>query len=197
MSLPTSGDRSPQENRDRDVENLLGQFLVASFQANKLSELIRERFLGFPKKDIRLIIPGDPPLSVSVRIEPYVVQEQRDQEFQHKVKSGKKFVTVIALAESPPLEVSSPEEEEVGEGREGEENVAKIRSTVDEAFTGLFKWWKHYGRQTGGDYYLKLDEWKAKVSILDSQDAVNNTQEFIRSLDALEAKRKEHIIGSP
>lgn|SRR5487761_220975 len=187
MSSPTSVDHSqPPENRDRDAENLLGQFLVASFQANKLSELIREKFRGFQKKDIRLIIPGNPPLFVIVRIEPYVAKEEF---LQRKVKParGKDFVTAVVLVESPPLEVSDDEEKE--------DSVPNLQNAVEEAFAGLLKYWKNYGRQRTD--YLKLDEWKVKVSMLNSQDALNNTQEFVRSLNALEAKRKGNVIGSP
>lgn len=187
MSSPTSVDHSqPPESRDRDAENLLGQFLVASFQANKLSDLIREKLRGFQKKDIRLLIPGDPPLSVVVRIEPYVAQEEI---LQRKVKptKGKDFVTSVVLVESPPLEVSRDEEEE--------DSVLKLQNAVEEAFAAFLKYWKNYGIQRTG--YLRIDEWKFKVSMLNSQDALTNTQEFMRSLDALEAKRKGNIIGSP
>jgi hypothetical protein len=189
MSSPTSVDRSqPPENRDRDAENLLGQFLVASFQANKLSELLKEKMIGLPKKDIRLIVPGNPPLSVTVRIEPY---REAQGDFLRKVKSTseKEFVTVVALVESPPLELSK------APGVGHEESTTRLEGAVQDAFVGLFRWWKNYGRQSPD--YLKLDEWKTKVSILNSQDAVENTEEFVRSLDALEAKRKGHVIGSP
>ncbi len=172
------------ENRDKDLENLLGQFLVASFQSSKLSEMIRERFRGFGK-DIRLILPGNPPLSVSVRIEPYSSPPISKQEEIPRGKSSKDFVTVVALAESPPLEVP-----------EGNRQViSETQNAVEEAFAGLFRYWKEYRRQ-GADY-LKLDEWRVKVSIITSADASTSTEEFITSMNALEAKRKGHIIGSP
>ena len=185
--MSASVDRSPQENRDRDVENLLGQFLVASFQTQKLSDLIRERFRGFAK-DIRLIIPGNPPLSVSMRIEPYSPPVNlQEKEYQ---KSPEKFVSALVLAESPPIEIKT------GMGRQERlESADKIQSTIEEAFAGLFKWWRNYPRPDADR--LKLGEWKVKVSVLNSQDAFNSAQEFIRSLEALEAKRKGHVIGSP
>ncbi len=145
--------------------------------------MIRERFRGFGK-DMRLIIPGSPPLSVSVRIEPYIAQVMKQEEIPRD-RSPKDYITVIALAESPPLEVLDG----------NKQAVADTQSAVEEAFAGLFRYWKEYRRQ-GADY-LKLDEWRVKVSIVTSSDAATSTEDFVTSLNALEAKRKGHVIGSP
>lgn len=161
------------ENRDRELENLLGQFLVASFQSDKLAELIYEKmsFRSSPK-EIRMFLSGTlgsrPPLLVTIRIEPYNPQPQNHED---KSKGSLKIVCVL---ESPPLEIPP----------------ARAKSDFENIVEGSFRWWSSQGQYE----HLSLDEWKISTVALNSSDS-KQVKEVYRILQALEAKRKGEIGG--
>lgn len=64
-----------EQRRDRELENLLGQFLVASFQSDKLAEMIFDRLPFSSSKEVKVILPkkgaARQPLLLTVRVEPF------------------------------------------------------------------------------------------------------------------------------
>ena len=170
---------SEGENRERDLENLLGQFLVASFQSNKLAEMIHERFSfrGRAAKEMKLLLPssaaGKSPLLVTLRIEPAEAAMLK----QKKREEQKGMSRIISVMESPPL----PSEESL-----------QLKGRLEEILDRSFSWWRSQGVYAD----LKFDDWDSRVSLIDSQDS-KEADEMHRILDALEAKRKGEEVASP
>jgi hypothetical protein len=167
------------ETRERDLENLLGQFLVASFQSNKLAEMIYERFSfrGRAVREMKLLLPsstqGRNPLMVTMRIEPYaepVVKGRKDE----RQKGTSRLVT---LMESPPLP---------------SQNSNQLKGRLEDILEGSFSWWTSQGTYNS----LRLEDWTVRVSVIDSKDS-NDAGEMHRILDALEAKRIGDEVASP
>jgi hypothetical protein len=97
--------------RDRELENLLGQFLVASYQSDKLAELIYERASRTGVHTMRLIIEAPPsgplhrpPYLVTITIEPY-----RPEERPKEIPEGARIL--FGYVYTPPLSVTSTDEE--------------------------------------------------------------------------------------
>ncbi|MEM0288058.1 MAG: hypothetical protein QXG05_07835 [Nitrososphaerota archaeon] len=143
---------SGTENRDRELENLMGQFLVASFQSSKLADMIYERFsFRSTPKELRLVLTNSlsesnrPPLLLTIRIE-QLTQHVPKPEIP---KSGQ--YRIIGIFESPPLDLSDVKE-----------SVAQ----VEEMFAGSLRWWSNQGMYSD----LKLSEWKSFVSALKTDE---------------------------
>lgn len=193
--------------RDGELENLLGQFLVASFQTDKLAELIYEKlsFRGRPK-EIRILIPsspssssssfnspgrfgqtstgrgggsgsGRPPLVLTLRIEPYNPAQPYAEKEPVKLAEG--ALKIICVLESPTLDFSS--------SGTGEPEVA-----IEDMLAGSFSWWNSQGQHRE----LKLDEWKISTSILNAKDG-EQASEVYQILDTLAAKRSGEQSASP
>lgn len=56
------------EEADQELRNLLGQYLVASFQRQKLAEMIAHRVSGYGRKEVRFFIELEGKAPVEVRI---------------------------------------------------------------------------------------------------------------------------------
>jgi hypothetical protein len=171
-------DRMSQgENRDRELENILGQFLVASYQSSKLAEYIYDKlsFRGRPR-EIRLLVTDSlggskrAPLLVTIRIEQYV--PATTQEPQMEQAGACKIITVL---ESPPL--NTPD-------------ASSLQAEVENLLRGGLRWWAGQDQYT----HLKLDQWRTRVSLIDAHDTAD-TNEVYRVLEALEAKRKGEMAS--
>jgi len=178
---------SNEGQRDRDIENLLGQFLVASFQTDKLGELIYER-MGFrhSSKEISFLIPARektrPPMMVTVKIEPYnrvqSVKPEEEGDRESGEESSKEAVKVMCILESPELEV------------EGE----KAKNDVEEVIGGSFQWQSTQGHHYGYHYgHLRLQDWKISTFALNKEDS-GQTETAYRTLMALDEKRKGGVL---
>jgi hypothetical protein len=188
--------------RDRELENLVGQFLVASFQTDKLAELIYEKlsFRGRPK-EFRLFIPpapaldstmqgrfgvpaGRPPLLVTLRIEPYAPPPAAN----NNGESGKReegeaaSCKIFTVLESPALDISSRDLK----------GALAPELQVEEMLEGSFSWWHSQDRYRG----LKLNEWRVSTSMIDALDD-ERSKEIYRILDALAAKRAGEQTAGP
>lgn len=164
---------SAAESRDRELENLMGQFMVASFQSDKLAEMIYERmsFRGSAKEVRMLLSAGErkrPPMLVTVRIEPFSPAKE-----EAKLKGACKVMGVI---ESPPLESSAS---------------SKALNDAEEILAGSLMWW----RSQGSYDYLKLEDWRSQVAVIDAADA-RRSKDVYRILQALDAKRRGSV-GAP
>jgi len=72
------------------------------------------------------------------------------------------------------------------------ESPTQLKSEVEEILNGSFSWWRSQGMYN----HLKLDEWSAHISLINSEDD-KDVSEMYRVLDALEAKRKGEQVASP
>lgn len=155
--------------RDGELENLLGQFLVASFQGDKLAEMISERLLFSGSKEIRMVIPqkgtARQPLLLTLRVEPFTAAAQRVEEHAGPLKA-------MCVLESPNLEMTPTE----------------ARDRIHEVMEGSMQWWMRQG--TFGA--LRLADWRVNVSVIDSKDSRKVSQVY-SLLGNLEAKRKGEI----
>jgi hypothetical protein len=161
---------SPEEEqkRDRELENLLGQFLVASFQSDKLAEMISDRLPFSSSKEVKIVLPqrgaSRHPMLMTVRVEPYAgpSQAKRDEESEGPVKA-------MCVLESPGLELGP----------------ALTRERIQEIVESSMRWWMQQGIY--GD--LKLERWKVNVSMIDNRDS-RRVSQIYTLLGNLEAKRK-------
>jgi mannose/fructose/N-acetylgalactosamine-specific phosphotransferase system component IIB len=157
------------EERDRELENLLGQFLVASFQSEKLAELITEKlsFRNTPK-EMRMILRSStssrPPLLVTLRVEPY---RPRREDFEKKEQGSYK---ILCILESPELNIS----------------VAKAKNDVESIMQGSFEWWSGQGQYS----HLKLDDWVISTVAVSSETS-SQIKEIYRIVHSIEARRKQ------
>jgi hypothetical protein len=171
---------TPQgEARERDLENLLGQFLVASFQSNKLAEMIYERFSfrGRAAREMKLLLPGGTPgrspLMITMRIEPYADQVAKGRKDERQKGTSR----IVTLMESPPLP---------------SENSKQLKGRLEDILEGSFSWWTSQGTYNS----LRLEDWTVRVSVIDSRDS-KDADEMNRILDVLEAKRMGDEVASP
>jgi hypothetical protein len=161
------------EYRDRELENLLGQFLVASFQSDKLAELIYDR-LRFRNtaKEMKILLTSSftsrPPLLVTIRVEPYNPLPQE------KEVAEQEALRAFCVLESPALHVSP----------------ADVKNEIEEIVAGSLRWWSSQGHH----HYLKLDEWRTSIYLITSRDH-KEAREIHRILQALESKRKGEASG--
>jgi len=161
---------SAEEQRDRELENILGQFLVASFQSEKLAEMIYEKLSFRPSREIKFYLPGRQglrvPYLITIKIEPFPSQQLKKEE----LRPGS--VKALCILESPSLDV----------------DVSVLREGILEIVNGSLEWWMHQGTHRD----LKLADWKTNVAIIDSKDS-KRLATFYASLNKLEAKRKGEI----
>ena len=159
------------ELRDRELENILGQFLVSSYQRDKLAEMVYEKLAFRGSREVSFIIPSrsgsSQPLSVTIKVEPYGGGRARDKE----VKTG--AIKAACFLESPDLDLS-PE---------------MLRKGIEDVVEGSFEWWM----QQGAAAHLKLEGWKVNVSIIESKDSRKLTGVY-KILGNLEASRKGQAI---
>lgn len=158
---------SADEQRDRELENILGQFLVASFQSDKLAEMILEKLSFRPSREIKFFLSSKQglrtPYLVTIKIEPFSVQQVKKEE----IRSGS--VKAICILESPALDLDS----------------SMLRESIAEIVNGSLEWWNHQGTHRD----LKLAEWRTSVAIISAKDS-NRLTSLYASLNKLEAKRK-------
>lgn len=91
-----------EQRRDKELENLLGQFLVASFQSDKLAEMIYESLPFSSSKEVSLVLPqkdtSRQPLRLTIRVEPYPGKPPRREESVGPLNA-------ICVLESPSLDL--------------------------------------------------------------------------------------------
>lgn len=155
------------ENMDRELENLLGQFLEASFQSDKLAEMVYERVgFGNAPKEAKLLLQSAnssrPPMLVTIRIEPPPSFPIRREERTEGLKA-------FCVVETPSLDVK-PE---------------RLKYEIEEMMTGSLSWWNSQETQYS---HLKLGEWKTSVSVINSEDS-RSAQRVYGILGTLEEKR--------
>jgi hypothetical protein len=159
-----------ETRRDRELENLLGQFLVASFQSDKLSEMIHEKLPFGGSKEVRIALPNKglsrQSLVVSIKVEPYPAKSAKakgDEEGNLKA---------LCVLETPGLTM----------------DPSALRARIQEMLEGSLEWWMHDGAYKN----LHLEDWKLNVSVLDSKDSRRLSQVYTQ-LGNLEAKRKGEL----
>lgn len=159
------------ELRDRELENILGQFLVTSFQSDKLAEMVYQRLAFRDQREIKLIIPArggsKGPLALTIRVEPYGGPQPKSR--TRKVGA----VKAACFLESPDLDISP----------------SRLREGIHEVVEGSLQWWIQQG--THGD--LKLGEWKINTSVIGSEDS-RKLNGVYTLLGNLEARRKGEAI---
>lgn len=157
------------EERDRELENLLGQFLVASFQTDKLSELIHEK-LSFRNtvKEMRIVLRSSSvnrqPLLITVRVEPF---NARAEELEKRSLSGFK---ILCILESPELDI----------------NPSKAKNDIENMMQGSFEWWSGQSQYN----HLKLDEWTITTVALSSENS-HHIKELYRAVRSLETRKRQ------
>lgn len=152
------------EERDRELENLLGQFLVASFQSDKLAELITEKlsFRSAPK-EMRMILRSTtssrPPLLVTIRVEPF---RPKREDFE-RVEPGN--YKIFCILESPELSI----------------HPGRAKNDVESIMQGSFEWWSGQGQYS----HLKLDNWRISTVVagLESSSQVKEMHRIIRAME--------------
>ncbi len=157
-----------EQRRDRELENLLGQFLVASFQSDKLAELIYEKLPFGGAKEVRIALPqrgvSRQSLVVTLRVEPYPIKPPK--------KEAEGDLKALCVLETPSLNI----------------NPSALRSRIQDMVEGSLEWWIRDGTFRN----LSLEDWKLNVSVLDSKDARRLSQVYTL-LGTLEAKRKGEL----
>ncbi|MEM0120514.1 MAG: hypothetical protein QW514_06195 [Thermoprotei archaeon] len=156
-----------QTNRDKELENLVGQLLVTYFQSAKLGEMIHEKLRASGGvKELRTLIPnpdpGKQPLMVTIKIEP-------SNEFglaQEEAVPGTSKVYVVL--ESPPINVS---------------NLYEVKGEVEEIVEGSLNWWASQSNYS----WLRLSDWKARVFMLNAE-AGEDADDIYETLESLESK---------
>lgn len=161
---------SGEEQRDRELENILGQFLVATFQSDKLAEMILDKLSFRPNRELKIFLPAKgaarTPYLITVKIEPYPFQQAKKEE---RVEGA---VKAVGLLESPPLLM----------------DATKLRESINDMLGGSLEWWTHQGSHRE----LKLEDWKVNISIIDAKD-VKKLSSVYTLLGNLEARRKGEI----
>lgn len=156
-----------EQRRDRELENLLGQFLVASFQSDKLAEMIYEKVPFGGAKEVRIALPqkglSRQSLLVTIRVEPYPAKPAKSEEGNLKA---------LCVLESPGLNI----------------NPSALRSRIQEMVEESLEWWIRDGSYRN----LSLEDWRLNVSVLDSKDSRRLSQVYTL-LGNLEAKRKGEL----
>ena len=157
-----------EQRRDRELENLLGQFLVASFQSDKLAEMIHEKLPFGGSKEVRIALPNRglsrQSLVVSIRIDPYPAKPAKKEE-EGDLKA-------LCVLETPGINM----------------DPSALRSRIQELVEGSLEWWVRDGAYKN----LSLEDWKLNVSVLDSKDSRRLSQVYTL-LGNLEAKRKGEL----
>lgn len=157
-----------EQRRDRELENLLGQFLVASFQSDKLAELIYEKLPFGGPKEVRIALPrrglSRQSLVVTIRVEPQPAKPTRQEE-EGNVKA-------LCVLETPGLNV----------------DPSALRSRIQDMVEGSLEWWIRDGTYRN----LSLEDWRINVSVIDSKDSRRISQVYT-TLGNLEAKRKGEL----
>lgn len=157
-----------EQRRDRELENLLGQFLVASFQSDKLAELIHEKLPFGGSKEVRIALPNRglsrQSLVVSIRIERYPAKPAKKEE-EGDLKA-------LCVLETPGINM----------------DPSALRSRIQELVEGSLEWWVRDGAYKN----LSLEDWKLNVSVLDTKDSRRLSQMYTL-LGNLEAKRKGEL----
>ena len=157
------------EERDRELENLLGQFLVASFQSDKLVELITEKlsFRNTPK-EMRMILKSSSssrqPLLLTVRVEPY---RPRREDFE-KVEQGS--YKILCIVESPELSIP----------------ISKAKNDFESIMQGSFEWWSGQGQYS----HLKLDDWTISTVAINLENSAQ-IKELYRMIRSFEVRRRQ------
>ena len=158
-----------EQRRDRELENLLGQFLVASFQSDKLAEMIHEKLPFGGSKEVRIALPNRghsrQSLVVSIKVEPYPAKPAAKSEEAGDLKA-------LCVIETPGLNMDPP----------------ALRARIQEMMEGSLEWWMHDGAYKN----LHLEDWRLNVSVLDSKDSRRLSQVYTL-LGNLEAKRKGEL----
>jgi hypothetical protein len=159
-----------EQRRDRELENLLGQFLVASFQSDKLAELIHDKLPFGGSKEVRIALPNAGlsrhSLVVSIRVEPYPLKPAKAK------KEEEGDLKAVCVLETPGLGIGP----------------SALRARVQEILEGSLEWWI----RDGGYKNLSLEDWKLNVSVLDNKDSRRLSQVYTL-LGNLEAKRKGEL----
>lgn len=163
--------------RDRELENILGQLLVSSYQSDKLAEMTYEKMAYKGSREVSFIIPNrsgssSPPLAVTIRVEPYGERRAADQE-RGEQQAG--AIRAVCFLESPDLDLSPD----------------NLRRGIQDVVAGSFEWFKQQG--TGIARHLKLEDWNVNVSIIESKDSRKLTSVY-KLLGDLEASRKGQAI---
>lgn len=155
-----------EQRRDRELENLLGQFMVASFQSDKLAEMIYEKLPFGGSKEVRFVLPqrGLSPRSLVVTL-----KVEQSQAKPSKVERQSGDLKTLCVLESPSLEV----------------DPQALREKTREMLEGSLQWWIGEGSYRE----MKLDEWKVNVSVIESRDT-RRLSSMYTLLGNLEAKRK-------
>ena len=157
-----------EQRRDRELENILGQFLVASFQSDKLTEMIHEKLPFGGVKEVRIALPqkglSRQSLIVTIRVEPFPAKPVETE------KAGD--LKDLCVLESPSLNI----------------NPSALRSRIQEMVEGSLEWWIRDGTFRN----LSLEDWRLNVSVLDSKDSRRVSQVYTL-LGNLEAKRKGEL----
>jgi hypothetical protein len=158
-----------EQRRDRELENLLGQFLVASFQSDKLAEMIFDRLPFSSSKEVRVVLPkkgvARQPLLLTVRVEPFPTTMPEREEANGPLKA-------MCVLESPGLNLAP----------------TGARERVQELLDESMHWWIRQGTYEN----LRLDEWKVNVSVIDTKDS-RRLSSVYTLLGNLEAKRKGEL----
>jgi hypothetical protein len=158
-----------EQRRDRELENLLGQFLVASFQSDKLAEMIYEKMPYGGTKEVQVILPrggvGRQSLIVSIKVEPYLPKGVKKEEATGDVKG-------LCVLETPNLNI----------------NPTALRRRMQELVEGSMEWWQRDGTYNN----LDLADWRLNVSVIDTKDSRKLSQVYT-TLGNLEAKRKGEL----
>ncbi len=158
-----------EQRRDRELENLLGQFLVASFQTDKLAEMIYEKLPFGGPREVKLVLPqkgaSRQSLLVTVRVEPYPGKIAKREEKAEGLKT-------LCVLESPSLNIEA----------------AALRNRIQELIEESMEWWIRQGTFRN----LELDEWRVNVSVIESKDSRRLSQVYTL-LGNLEAKRKGEL----
>jgi hypothetical protein len=160
-----------EQKRDRDLENILGQFLVASFQTDKLAEMIYEKLPFGGAREARFVLPQrgltSRSLLVTIRVEPSPARALRVEEEE---EAGN--LKALCVLESPSLDVES----------------SALRQHTREMLEGSLQWWIRDGNFRN----LRLDDWRVNVSVIEGKDA-RKLSSMYTLLGNLEAKRKGDI----
>ncbi len=158
-----------RQRRDRELENLFGQFLVASFQSDKLADMLYEKLPFGGPKEVRLLVPqrdmSRQSLLVTVRIEPYPGKVARTEENAEGMKS-------LCVLESPSLNI------------EPRALRNRTQDLVEESMQRLIN------ERTYRN--LDLEDWRVNVSVIDGKDS-RRLSRLYTLLGNLEAKRKGEL----
>ncbi len=159
-----------EQRRDRELENLLGQFLVASFQSDKLAELIYDKLPFGGPKEVKIALPNRgmsrQSLMLTIKVEPFPAKPAK------KTEEEEGELKALCVLETPALNI----------------DPSAMRARIQEMVEGSLEWWVRDGSYRN----LSLEDWKINVSVIDSKDSRKLSQVYT-TLGNLEAKRKGEL----